>query len=89
MKLDWRKITRKFLLTESDNRHSILKKLDVINAHLAEFKTVNQTQEFQISEIIELVSNLNSSAADVVTENKSLKERITVLEENKINEFLD
>lgn len=89
MKLDWRKITRKLILSESDNQHPLIKKINLINAHLSEFKAVNQTQQFHISEIIELVENLNVSTSDLLNENKTLKEKISILEENKINEFLD
>lgn len=89
MKLDWRKITRKFLLEETDNNHVSFKRIDQIYELLANIKVSNKIEEYKIAETLELLESLKSITNELLTENKQLKERVTVLEENKINEFLD
>lgn len=89
MKLDWRKITRKFLLEETDNKHVSFKKIEQVCELLANIKVSNKIEEYKIAETLELLESLKSITNELLTENIQLKERVTVLEENKINEFLD
>lgn len=89
MKLDWRKITRKFLLEETDSKHLSFKNIEQIHELLANIKVSNKIEEYKIAETLELLESLKSITIELLSENKQLKERVTVLEENKINEFLD
>lgn len=89
MKLDWRKITRNFLLPESSTKHNIVKLIDQILEQISTFNIKDQYQYVQLKEINEQLEDLKLVTNKLLTENNDLKNKIKMLEENKINEFLD
>lgn len=89
MKLDWRKITRKLILSESDNRHSAAKLIDQIIEQIANIKFKDQYQYMQLQEISDQIENLKTVTNALINENAALQKRVSILEENQINEFLD
>lgn len=89
MKLDWRKITRKLLLTESNNKHPVTNLIDQILEQISDFKSKDQHQYMQLKDLQEQIENLKTVTDQLLTENTELQTRVAILEENKINEFLD
>ena len=89
MKLDWRKMSRKFLLNETIKPVTLTEKISHIKEMMLKLEGKDKLENFKLAEIIEDLDVLNSTATSTLKELNELKNRVKLLEENLIDELLE
>lgn len=89
MKLDWRKMSRKFLLNETIKPVTLTEKISHIKEIMLELEGKDKLENFKLAEIIEDLDVLNNTATSTLKELNELKNRVKLLEENLIDELLE